>query len=180
MFFNTFVHTEHFEMEDIYVLKDLLRAGDWMAKVDLKDAYFMLPIQEDRAFLKLSLRDQTYWFKYLPFDLACTPWVFTKTLKPAIAKLRQLGVGMIVYIDDILILAESKELARDHAIGLVYLLENLGFALSKAKCQLELTQTIEFLSFSVNSLKQELSLPSGKVPSRPACSCTIRRRCCPT
>ena len=52
---------------------------------------------------------------------------------------------MIVYIDNILILAESKELAQDHAVGLVYLLENLGFAVSKSKCVLEPTQTIEFL-----------------------------------
>ena len=41
---------------------------------------------------------------------------------------------MIVYIDNSLILAESKDLARDHVIDLVYLLENLGFAESKAKC----------------------------------------------
>ena len=68
-----------------------------------------------------------------------------------------------MYIDDILILAESKELARDHAIGLVYLLENLGFGISKAKCQLEPTQTIEFLGFSVNSLSRELSLPATKI-----------------
>ena len=161
---NTFVHTEHFKIEGIHVLKDLLRAGDLMAKVDLKDAYFMLPIrEEDRVFLKFSLKDRTYRFKCLLFGLACTPWVFTKTLKPVAAQLRQLGVQLIVYIDDILILAESKELARDHAIGLVYLLENLGFAISKAKCQLEPMQTIEFLGFSVNSLTQELSLPSGKV-----------------
>ena len=39
---------------------------------------------------------------------------------------------LIVYIDDILILVESEDMARDHAIGLVYLLENLGFAVSKA------------------------------------------------
>ena len=131
--------------------------------MDLKDAYFMLPIREDRAFLRFSFKDRTYQFKCLPFGLACAPWVFTKTLKPIAAQLRQLGVRMIVYIDDILILAESKELARDHAIGLVYLLENLGFAVSKAKCQLEPTRTIEFLGFSVDSLMQDLSLPSGKV-----------------
>ena len=161
---NGFVHTDHFKMEGIHVLRDLLRAGDWMAKVDLKDAYFMLLIrEEDRAFLRFSFKDRTYQFKCLPFGLACAPWVFTKTLKPIAAQLRQLGVRMIVYIDDILILAESKELARDHAIGLVYLLENPGFAVSKAKCQLEPTQTIEFLGFSVDSLTQELSLPGGKV-----------------
>ena len=70
---------------------------------------------------------------------------------------------MIVYIDDILILAESKELAREHVIGLIYLLENLGFVINKPKSILEPTQSIEFLGFSVNSVQQELSLPAGKV-----------------
>ena len=86
-----------------------------------------------------------------------------KTLKPIAAQLRQLGMRLIVYIDDLLILAESRELAQDHAIGLVSMLENLSFAVSKAKCQLEPTQTVDFLGFLVNSLEQELSLPSEKV-----------------
>lgn len=81
-------------------------------------------------------------------------------MKPIATQLRQLGVRIIVYIDNILILAESKDLTQDHARGLVYLLENLGVAISKTKCQLELMQTIEF---PVDSLGQELSLPSGKI-----------------
>ena len=60
-------------------------------------------------------------------------------------------------------MTESKEIAQDHAIGLVYLLENLGFAVSKAKCQVEPTQKIEFLGFTVNLLTLELSLPHVKV-----------------
>ena len=70
---------------------------------------------------------------------------------------------LIVYIDDILILAGSREQAQEHVIGLIYLLENLGFVISKPKCVLEPTQSIEFLGFSVNSVQQELSLPAGKV-----------------
>ena len=108
-----------------------------MAKVDLKDAYFMVPIhKEDRAFLKFSFEERTYQFQCLPCVLACTPWVFTKTLKPVAALLRQLGVRLIIYIDmyDILILAESKEAARDHSIGLKYLLKNLGFVVIRTKC----------------------------------------------
>ena len=98
-----------------------------MAKVDLKDTHIMLPIrEEDRAFLKFLPKSDTYQFRCLPFSIACAPWVFTKTLKPVTAQLRQLGMRLIVYIDDILILAESKELARDHAISLVYLLETLA------------------------------------------------------
>ena len=32
------------------------QAGDWMTKVDLKDTYFMVPINKDRAFLKFSFK----------------------------------------------------------------------------------------------------------------------------
>jgi hypothetical protein len=54
---NQSVKTEHFKMEGIHMLIDLLRAGDWMAKIDLKDAYFIIPIaQEDRDFLNFSGR----------------------------------------------------------------------------------------------------------------------------
>ena len=132
-----------------------------MTKVDLKDTYFMVPIhQEDRAFLKFIFQEKTYQFRCLPFSLACAPWVFTKVLKSIAAQLRQLGMRLIVYIDNILILAGSSERAWEHVIGLM---ENLGFVISKPKCVLEPTQSIEFLGFSVNSVQQELSLPAGNV-----------------
>ena len=161
---NNFVSTEHFKMEGIHVLRDLPKVGDWMAKVDHKDGYFMIPMhEEDRAFLKFSFKKNTYQFRCLPFGLACAPWVFTKILKPLTAQLRQLGMRMIIYIDDIPILAESKERAQDHVMGLLYLLENLGFEVSKPKCVLDPVQVIDFLGFMFDSVQQELSLPAGKV-----------------
>ena len=41
---NEYVVPHHFKMEGIHTLKDLLRRNDWMTKVDLKDAYFTIPI----------------------------------------------------------------------------------------------------------------------------------------
>ena len=43
---NEFVPHHHFKMEGIHMLKDLLKQGDFMAKIDLKDAYFAVPISE--------------------------------------------------------------------------------------------------------------------------------------
>ena len=37
---NSFVKPQHFKMESITMLKDTLKQGDYMTKVDLKDAYF--------------------------------------------------------------------------------------------------------------------------------------------
>ena len=147
---NESVRTEHFKMEGIHVLKDLLKAGDFIAKVDLKDAYFMVPIhKKDRDFLKFTHQDKTYRFYCLPFGL-CAPWVFTKILKPVAAQLRQMGVRLIVYIDDILVMAETPQMTREHVCALIFLLENLGFIISHQKCVLKPTQTIEWSPQSWN------------------------------
>ena len=121
-------------MEGIHTLKDLLRRNKWMTKVDLKDALFMIPIQtSDRPVLRFSARERSYQLTCLPSDLSCTPWVFTKTLKPLATMLRELGVRLVICIDNILVMAETRELVRDHTIGLVNLLENLGFMVHPVK-----------------------------------------------
>ena len=161
---NQSVKTEHFKMEGIHMLKDLLRAGDWMAKIDLKDAYFMIPIaQEDREFLKFQWKDQTYQFNCLPFGLSSVPWVFTKTTRPVVAALREIGLRLIIYIDDILVMAETESLLKDHVTAVVYLLENLGLVINHPKSELDPSQEIEFVGFTVNSKTMELKLPGEKI-----------------
>ena len=72
--------------------------------------FFTIPIHtSQREYLRFKFQDKVYQFNCLPFGLSVAPWVFTKTLRPAIALLRELGERLIAYIDDILILAESKE-----------------------------------------------------------------------
>ena len=125
---NSFVDTPHFKMEGIHTLKSLVLEGDWLVKVDLKDAYFSVPIsQKHRKFLCFQFEDKSYQFNCLPFGLASAPWVFTKTLKPVAALGRELGIRMVVYIDDILLMAEIKEKARDQASSLIYLVTVPGF-----------------------------------------------------
>lgn len=41
---NGFIPYEHKKMESIHMLKDLLRKGDYMAKIDLKNAYLTVPV----------------------------------------------------------------------------------------------------------------------------------------
>ena len=41
---NHFVQKQHFKVDSIHDLKDLLMSKDWLAKVYLKDAFFTMPI----------------------------------------------------------------------------------------------------------------------------------------
>ena len=162
---NEFVIHHHFKMEGIHnMLKDLLKKGDFMAKIDLKDAYFAVPISEpDKKYLRFRWKGQMYQFNCLPFGLSYAPWVFTKITKAVAAVLREMGVRIIIYIDDMLIMAESETLLKDHVKGVVYLLENLGFVINLPKSALEPKRTIEFLGFQVDSTSMELKLPGDKI-----------------
>ena len=119
--------------------------------------------QVHRKFLYFQGRDKHYQFNCLPFGLASAPWVFTKTWRPVAALGRELGMRLIIYIDDILLMVESMEKAQDQASGLVYLLQCLGFIINTGKSILKPTQSLEFLGFTVNTVTMELSLPPAKI-----------------
>ena len=99
---NQFVIHEHFEMEDICCVKDHLNKGEYMCKLDLKDAYISIPIHHSfRRFLKFTWQGKMYEYTALPFGLStAAPRVFTKLLKPVLATLRETGIHLIAYLDD--------------------------------------------------------------------------------
>ena len=72
------------------------------------------------------LEGESYQFTCLPFGLSCAPHTFTKVLKPVMTLLRSWGVRIIVYIDDMLILADTPEQASQHLQTLLWILQALG------------------------------------------------------
>ena len=80
---NEFVSYHHFKMDTIQTALKLMRPGCFMASVDLKDAYYSVPVaKEDRKYLKFEWQGSYYEYTCLPNGLACAPWLFTKILKP--------------------------------------------------------------------------------------------------
>ncbi len=127
-YLNKFVQPQHFKMEGISVLKELICEGDYFTKIDLKDAYLTIPVfPEDKKFLQILWRERLYQFKSLCFGLASAPWAFTKILKPVVAFLRKQGLRLIIYLDDILILNQSTEGVERDFKQVVGALEACGF-----------------------------------------------------
>ena len=84
---NSFVEYHHFKMDILTTVIKMMRPGCYMASVDLKDAYYTVPIgKEHQKLSKLIWRGRMYKFTCFLNGLACAPRVFTKLLKPLFAK----------------------------------------------------------------------------------------------
>ena len=104
-----------FQMETIQSVLLSVRQGDWMASINLKEAYLQVPVHPaSRLFLRFVFRDQVYQFKALCFGLSTAPQVFTRVMAPVSAILHSMGIRMRRYLDDWLVQSSSREsLLRD-------------------------------------------------------------------
>ena len=108
-YLNSHLEPPHFKMEGLYMLPEVLRKEWHMAKIDLKDAYLTIPIAQEHQCLLSSQIGVGKWVPYqcLPFGLCTAPFVFSKVTKPLIGLLRQLGIQLIIYLDNLLIASPS-------------------------------------------------------------------------
>jgi hypothetical protein len=156
---NKFIRYQHFKMENLESVRFLVRKGDWLAKVDLKDAYFTVAVKESHhKYLRFRWKNRVFE----AFGLSPAPRIFTKILKVVMAFLRRRGIRLVIHLDDILILNESKEgLLADNDI-VIGLLQSLGFLINWEKSIIVPTQTIEYLGLIVDSTDPSFSLPDCK------------------
>ena len=107
---NRFVDVSHFEMETIQAVLLSICQGDWMASIDLKEAYLQVPIHpESRPCLRFVAQGRVYQFTALCFGLSTAPQVFSRVMAPVSAILHSWGIRMHRYLDDWLVQSSSKE-----------------------------------------------------------------------
>lgn len=163
-FLNNFIEKEHFKMEGLPVAKQMLRKGDWMTKVDLKDAYQAVPLaEESKKYLGFKWKGGTYNFQALPFGLSSAPRDFTKLMRTALTPLREQGMRLVFYLDDILIMARSRAEALEDTKKLIKHLGSLGLATNEKKCKLDPAHEMEFLGMTLNSARMSISIPKEKI-----------------
>ena len=145
-------------------IKGMLLPVEKMCKIDMKDAYFAIPLSvKSRKYVRFQWKNLLYEFCCLCFELSPAPLIFTKLLKVPISFLRKINVRIIIYLDDMLLMASSLEdllMARD---TLIFILQHLGFLINIKKFYKKPTSTLEFLGVIVDSGEITLSLPKEKL-----------------
>ena len=137
----------------------------FMAKIDLKDAYLTVPIAEKFHCL-LGFQDKQgefLQFQTLSFGLCTAPCTFSKLTKPAIQFLRQIGIRIIIYLDDMLITAQTEESLAQDPSTVLWLFCALGFIINIPKCSIAPSKQVDFLGFTVDTSTMMVILPSAKM-----------------
>jgi len=161
---NEMVQYLHFKMESLKDVRNMIQKGDYLIKIDLKDAFWSVPVnRKSRRLMRFDWEGFLYEFRTLAFGLGPAPWVFTKLMKVPVSWLRKLGFLLVVYLDDLLISARSKSEALRARDSIIFLLENLGFTINWEKSVLEPTHSLEFLGMTVDTLEMTFTLPERKV-----------------
>ena len=162
---NQFIPKFPFRMETPATIRSALRPGDWLTSIDLKDAYFHVPIHKaSRPYLRFLWRKKKFQFRALCFGLSTAPYLFTRVFRLISALAHSAGFRLYRYLDDWLIAAQSsQEVQRATNFVLQKCLE-LGLQVNFQKSELIPTQQAVFLgmefetvSFTVRPSKDRLS-----------------------
>ena len=149
---NRFVDVSHFQMETIQSVLLSVRQGDWMASIDLKEAYLQVPVHPaSRHFLRFVFRGQVYQFKALCFGLSTAPQVFTRVMAPVSAILHSLGIRMRLYLDDWLVQSSSRESFLRDLQTVLDLCHELGIVINPLKSNLVPSQVVQYLGVVIDS-----------------------------
>lgn len=129
-----------------------LREGDWLTSIDLKDAYFHIPIHpSSRRYLRFVWNDQVFQFRALCFGLSSAPFLFTRVLQPVSVWAHQRHIRLTRYLDDWLIAASSPELVAQHTHMILQLCSRLGLVVNEAKSDLVPSQRAVYLGMDIDT-----------------------------
>ena len=132
--FNQHIEYQHFKMDSVWTAIRLMTPSCYMASVDLKHAYYSVPIAEsDQKYLKFEWKNILYQFSCFTNGLAFCPRKFTKLMKPVFATLRQPGHMSSGFIDDSWLMGSVWNDCAKNVVYTVKLLDSLGFVVHPEK-----------------------------------------------
>ena len=176
---NKYLRKQHFKMDTLKTVLNLVQLEDWAVTLDLKDAYLHIPIfKNHKKYLRFCIQGKCYQFRSLPFGPTVAPRIFTKVVTAVAAYLRQQTIRLTVYLDDWLIVNRSINSVskdRDYAINLLL---SLGFIVNVKKSNLCPVQHFVYLGGQFALDRGTVSPTQDRVIALNAAIQTIQHKIC--
>ncbi|XP_077135578.1 uncharacterized protein LOC143792936 [Ranitomeya variabilis] len=167
---NTFIRPVTFKMESVRSAIKNLFPNCYMVVLDLKDAYYHLPIhQSHQQFLRVAVvidgQIRHLQYRAMPFGLSMAPRVFTKLLLEVMSFLRLKDTLVIPYLDDLLIVGKNSLQCEQRLEEVAFSLQTLGWIVNWEKSRLQPVTCQRFLGLLLDSVDQICRLPDDKKSS---------------
>lgn len=146
-----------FKMETVASVITAIRAGDFMASIDLQDAYFQIPVHPaSRKFLRFMFEGDIFQFKCLCFGLATAPQVFTRVFQLVSEWAHRRSIRLLRYLDDWLIIATSLAECQAHLRMVLDFVLSLGVKINSKKSDLTPKQVSCYLGMEINTVSSRV------------------------
>ena len=168
-------HVAYSSVADAATLMHALGPGTLLAKIDIRDAYRIVPVHpQDRLFLGVSWDGSVYVDCQLPFGLASAPAIFSAVAEALDWVLRSRGIWAIVhYLDNFLLLGTPGSAECQEALQLTLATcAELGIPIAPDKVEGP-SPVISFLGIELNSAEMRLALPATKLSTLRSLLCEI-------
>jgi len=128
-------------------LQDWVQGAQWFTKMDLKNGFHLIRIREgDEWKTAFRTRYRLFEFEVMPFGLTNAPSTFQDMINNVFSDL--LDVGVLVYMDGILIYAKTEEEHNWLVKEVLRRLQTNNLAVSPEKCVWK-THEVEFLGYII-------------------------------
>lgn len=125
---NNYIQCLHFKIEGIPELREIMEKNNYICKLNLKDAYVVVELHpQSRKYLTFMNQGIVYQYKTLAFGMSVSPRVFSKMMRFAVEQLRKEGIRLVYNLDDVCLLAQTKEEMIKVSTRVITHLTSLGF-----------------------------------------------------
>ena len=161
---NGYCHYLPLKYEGLKDIVALLQLGWWLITADLAEGYFHVDVAEELIpFLGFEWEGEFYAYQVLPFGWSQSPWWFTTVMREPVKVWRRGGLIILMYLDDITLLAPTREEALRGRKILEETMVKLGLIREETKGAWEPTQRVEVLGLIIDTTTGTLEVPKDKL-----------------
>ena len=139
---------DSYGLPNIQDIIDGLSGASWFSALDLKSAYWQVPMSKKSApKTAFTCHKGTFQFNRMPFGLRNSPAVFQRFMNKIFAPF--IGKFVFIYLDDVVCFSRTAEEHEVHLDQIFRVLREHNLTLKKEKCRLGLRE-LKLLGFIIN------------------------------
>ena len=166
---NPYCTSRGIKLDDLTHVPHVVRHNDFMIVNDLDSGFWHVPVHPShQQYLGVHIMGEDskpiFWvWQVLVLGLKDACHVFTRIISPIMAKLRREGFRGQIYIDDLLIVASSKEEALWWEQRVFQVFGEAGWVFKPAKRSGEPAQVCRYLGLEIDSTTMCFRIPKDKI-----------------